>query len=165
MSNEEQKNGLFPVLSYKIFNEGKCVYTDCKDNQVSECRGCGIGPFCYEHMGGSGFTKTQCWNCIHMDSLEDAIRRYTLENKPTRPEKCPRCKRSNTCRESEIRERTGFIHTPRRIQCSYCRANCHFHQDKDNIIILAPGRKLDCCTPIDDDSTDEDSDSDDEKAD
>ena len=69
--------------------DGKCSVYGCSISKVLDCILCGRYDLCFAHMGGYGFTRVFCPECLHKENMKISYRskafqniEYILENKP-----------------------------------------------------------------------------------
>lgn len=76
-NNESQLFGitLTDVVQSRV-KHGRCYINNCGDQHLLDCISCKRHDLCFSHMGGSGFTRVYCPNCLKVMML----RRQTLEN-------------------------------------------------------------------------------------
>jgi len=63
MSEEEEKRTNSGFVTSRI-EKGKCYVSGCKDTNLLDCIRCKRHDLCFNHMGGKGFTRIFCEDCI-----------------------------------------------------------------------------------------------------
>ena len=51
-------------VSYSRIKIGKCIIRGCFDNELLDCIKCHRHDLCHKHMGGQGFTRVYCPQCL-----------------------------------------------------------------------------------------------------
>ncbi len=53
---------------------GKCVVTNCPNEELLDCIKCMRHDICFNHMGGHGFTRIWCKDCIKIVAAEEYLK-------------------------------------------------------------------------------------------
>ena len=69
----EEEEEFFSGLAQDRCKLGKCVVNGCKDTKLLDCIRCGRHDLCFEHMGGLGFTRIYCKDCIKIVSAQQYL--------------------------------------------------------------------------------------------